>query len=69
MSEGESKDESKVIVSESRRDALYQHLLHLHNIQAITLEQYKTLYKQLGSRDLENHVIVEETIAQLISKL
>lgn len=67
-----SQDESGPMVSEARwvdTGKLYQHLLHLHNMQAITPEQYKTLYKQLGSRDVENHVVAEETIAQLISTL
>jgi len=48
---------------------LYQHLLHLHNMQAITPDQYKTLYKQINSRDEENLVVAQESIAQLISSL
>lgn len=51
------------------RAKLYQHLLHLHNMQAITLDQYRTLYKQISSQDVENQVVAEETIAHLIGSL
>lgn len=65
-------DESGPMVSEARwvdTDRLYQHLLHLHNMQAITPDQYKTLYKQISSRDVENQVVAQESIAQLINSL
>lgn len=50
-------------------DKLYQYLLYLHNMQAITPDQYKTLYKQISSRDVENQVVAQESIAQLINSL
>lgn len=45
------------------------HLIHLMNMQAITPQDYRTLYKQLHSPDKENHVVAEQCILEIIRNL
>ena len=50
-------------------DKCKAHLIHLANMEAITPQDYRSLYKQLHSPDKENHVVAEQCILEIIKNL